>query len=529
MNVAWCVMALALTGTDEPRTSEPAVCAARPMSAESQEIWPMSLSAATRIALDNSKLLRVVTECVPSLPVGGLEPARVDAAESDADNRLIVIARANADESIWRFQSDVMALVRLVEQQYWNLAQAHAALSSSEQALKMTQGVLGRELSELTIGRACSRGIVEHLTDVARRLSLEKMNIDVVRKTSDLITSERQLRTILGLPLADNRRIVPTTKPTEEQVVFDWDTCLSDMMEEQPDIRQQQAVVRLAELHLLLARNQFIPYLDKWSVQQLIDLGPELECPQQVVLTRFRQSMRPLVYKKLSGYLGLGANQEDYRNFLTWQVGLMYPLTGMHAPLSNTRQAQYVLLRSRAFEHQVVKQTTHSLASFFLEIDADYKQFTTAQRQRSAAQMRLDAQRAYYDEGRITIDRFVDAISAYAAAVTLESQHNVTYNISLAAMFEANGTLLSDRNIVIAESAQASRRMRAVNAMIDEQIRTTSCDPARTEPALNTSPDTKPKKCTFSISIGWDKPLQIKGAISVDDHHGNGTIGNGPQ
>jgi outer membrane protein TolC len=85
------------------------------------------------------------------------------------------------------------------------------------------------------------------------------MSGNVVKKTSDLITSERQLRTILGLPLEDNRRMVPTTKPAEEQVVFDWDTCLSDMMEEQPDIRQQQAVVRLDELQLLLARSQFIP------------------------------------------------------------------------------------------------------------------------------------------------------------------------------------------------------------------------------------------------------------------------------
>jgi hypothetical protein len=48
------------------------------VSAESQEIWPMSLSAATRIAHDNSTMLRVVTDGAPSLPVGVFEPARVD-------------------------------------------------------------------------------------------------------------------------------------------------------------------------------------------------------------------------------------------------------------------------------------------------------------------------------------------------------------------------------------------------------------------------------------------------------------------
>ena len=39
---------------------------------------------------------------------------------------------------------------------------------------------------------------------------------------------------------------------------------------------------------------------------------------------------------------------------------------------------------------QVVHQTTHSLARFFLEIDANYKQFKTASRLRAAAALRLD-------------------------------------------------------------------------------------------------------------------------------------------
>jgi hypothetical protein len=116
MNVAWCVMALALTGnTDEPRTSESAVCGAHPANTECQEIWPMSLSAATCIALDNSNLLRVVTEVAPSVPGGGFEPARVDPAGSHADDSPIVVARIDTSESIWRFKWAVMALVRSVE------------------------------------------------------------------------------------------------------------------------------------------------------------------------------------------------------------------------------------------------------------------------------------------------------------------------------------------------------------------------------------------------------------------------------
>jgi hypothetical protein len=45
-----------------------------------------------------------------------------------------------------------------------------------------------------------------------------------------------------------------------------------------------------------------------------------------------------------------------------------------------------------------------------------------------------------------------------------------------------------------------------------------SYESAQTGPAAQTAPDAKPKTWAFSISIGWDKPLQIKGTISVDDH-----------
>ena len=113
--------------------------------------------------------------------------------------------------------------------------------------------------------------------------------------------------------------------------------------------------------------------------------------------------------------------------------------------------AQYVLLRQRAYLQQVVHQTTHSLGRFFLEVDANYKQFKTASRLRAAAAERLAAQRAYYEEGRITIDRFLDAVSQYAQAVAQEAQFKTTYNISIVALEEAKGTLLAYNNIAVAE------------------------------------------------------------------------------
>ena len=130
----------------------------------------------------------------------------------EANRAPIVIARLNADAAVWRFKAEVMAHVRSIEQQYWSLAQQHVQLWSSEKAVELAREILKREQAELRVGR----GTVADVAEAQQRL--EQFNLDLVTKTSDVITTERQLRNILGLPPADNRRIVPVTAPTEARL-----------------------------------------------------------------------------------------------------------------------------------------------------------------------------------------------------------------------------------------------------------------------------------------------------------------------
>ncbi len=413
---------------------------------EAPEAWPMTLPEAYRIALDNSEFVRVIAFGAQGIPIGGFEPTALKAGTPPNENKAdsspispIVIACLNADAGVWRFKAEVLAQVRSVEQQYWNLAQAHVQLWAADRAVNLAQEVLKREQAELEVGR----GTVADVAEAAQRL--EQFSLDLVTRTSDVITTERQLRNLLGLPPSDNRRIIPVTPPTEQLIVYDWDACLSEMMDEQPDIVQQKVLVQVAELQLLMARNQLLPRLDLNALDQLNGLGQRMDSAFAVMTAATLKTLEPV---KSDGdkAAGRNANPENANKYLGFQMPL-----GMRSQLADMRQAQYILLRSRAYLKQIEHQTTHSLARFFLEVDANYKQYKTSSRLRVAAAQRLDAQRAYYEEGRITIDRFLDAISQYATAVATEAQYKSTYNISLAALAEAKGTLLADRNIVIAE------------------------------------------------------------------------------
>lgn len=369
----------------------------------------------------------------------------------EANRAGIVIARINADSAVWKFKAAIMEHVRSIEQQYWALSQQTVQLWSREVAVDLGQEILRREQAELEVGR----GTIANVAEASQQL--ERFRLDLVTATNDLINTERQLRNILGLPPADNRRIIPVTAPQESRFEPDWESSLAQMLAFQPDIVNQQLLVRLAELQLLVARNQLLPVLNLQALYQFNGLGQHLDKANAVMTgsTLFAIDPRTSLAQRTAGINGGGM---PLKNFQQYQLGLTFQMPlGFRGPLANTRQAQYVLLKNRANLNQIVHQTTHSLARFFQEVDANYKQFKIARRFREAAAQRLDAQKAFYDEGKITIDRYLDAVSQYATAVAQEAQFKTSYNTSIAALEEAKGTLLAYNNIAVAEGPYPKR------------------------------------------------------------------------
>ncbi|WP_406695320.1 TolC family protein [Singulisphaera sp. Ch08] len=406
-------------------------------------LYSNSPTNATPSAYTTNLQLSLTQPLLGSAPLAGGQAGPPVGLE--ANRAPIVIARLNADAAVWRFKAEIMAHVRSIEQQYWSLAQQHVQLWSSEKAVELAEEIKKREESELEVGR----GTVADVAEATQRL--EQFRLDLVTKTSDVITTERQLRNILGLPPADSRRIVPVTAPSEARLQPDWDSSVAQMLSFQPDIVSQQLVVRVAELQLLISRNQLLPVLNFNALYQFNGLGADLDSAESVMTGRTIRAIDPLISQQQRA-AGLNASPGNFNNFQSWQVGFTFQMPlGMRAPLANTRQSQYILLKQRAYLQQIVHQTTHSLSRFFLEVDANYKQFKTASRLRAAAAQRLEAQRAFYEEGRITIDRYLDAVSQYASAVAQEAQFKTTYNISIVALEEAKGTLLAYDNIAVAE------------------------------------------------------------------------------
>jgi hypothetical protein len=197
--------------------------------------------------------------------------------------------------------------------------------------------------------------------------------------------------------------------------------------------------------------------------------------------------------------------------------------------------------RQRDLLKQTIHQTTHALARFFLEIDANHKQFQAARKLRERAQAKLDETRAAYEEGKtgFTIDRLLDAVVQYADAVVQEAQFKCSYNTALAALEEAKGTLLAERGVVVLDSkprgAAAKGEGMALMPRIVEDPRTgvigidfdvkkaAFAPPAAGTPkhvapdidAQTSSPTTSGRAIRYDISLeGVPIPIQLKGIVS---------------
>ena len=431
------VLALALVVADEPRRLKaPMPPTPAEAAREAQGVWQMTLPEAIRIGLENSEVVRVISLGAQGRPVGGFEPtpSNPGAAGVEPPNVPgVVIARLNADAGTWNFKSAIMAHVRSIEQQYWALSLQQVSLWSRETAVRLGEEILRRERAELEAGRGTTANVAE------AEQQLENFKLNLISATSDLITTERQLRNILGLPSADNRRIVPASAPTEAKVEPTREASVASMLASQPDIAQQRHLVRDAELRAIV----------------------EGEDPS--------------------------------------------------LPLERREASKHQLERQQAFLRQVLQQTTRSVDRFLLEVDTNYQQFQTARRLRAAAQQRLEAQRAFHEEGRVTIDRLLDAVAQYSNAIAQEALYKSSYNTSIAALEEAKGTLLDVDKITVIEGPASPRRH--VSAKVD-QVAPASFEGPAVAPVAPANAPPAPTTYKLRAKLGGVKLLEVEVEVS---------------
>jgi outer membrane protein TolC len=341
----------------------------------------------------------------------------------------IIISRLRFDEQRAEFERNVNQMLLNVEVAYWNLYGAYWTLYSREQGLRFAYEAF--KLSKFRY----EAGQVKAADFYQTKGQYELFRAQRVQAIATVLENERQLRALLGLPIEDGTRLMPSDSPTLAPYYPDWRTSLEEALNKRPELYMTRQEVKVSQANVMLAQNQLLPDLRFTSTYDYNSIGTRLDGPNSAFST----------------------DQNAFRNlasagFNSWSVGLrlVVPI-GLRFAHVQLRQAQLALARAMETLKDQEMKTQRFLGRYYEQISVTYEQIRANRAQREAFGEQLRARQEEYRAGRGTLDILLEAQRFWADALANEYASIVTYNNALVEFEYAKGTILQHDNVVIAE------------------------------------------------------------------------------
>lgn len=330
---------------------------------------------------------------------------------SKAGSKCLLLTGAPRGPRAAEFERNVNQLLLNIEVAYWNLYGSYWQLHSREQALRFayeTWKIAQEKYEEGEIGRA---GVAqaEGQYNLFRSQRLEALDT--------VLDNERQLRAMMGWPIGEGERVVPSDAPTVVEKKPDWKEGLRTAMKKRPELRMARHDIELA--------------LDQWLT---------------AVAGRFQLRMaRHDSDSELAAWMARHGIK-----LAAWKVGkkeapVRSEQTSEDAKPSDAelRQAELQLKRARQVLKDQEVKAAGILGLYFRRMSSAYFQIKAARAQREAFARQLDARFESYKTGAedASLNLLLEAQRFWAEALATEYQAIVTHNNALAAWEFSKGTI----------------------------------------------------------------------------------------
>lgn len=332
----------------------------------------------------------------------------------------IVLARINTERSFFQYKAGVQQHVRGVIDAYWSLVFARTNLWARQKQVDQAKFAYERTLQRKEVGDASAGDVAQ--TEVA----LENFRVSLIDAKASVLQQEAALLNILGLPPYDPQRVTPTTPPTDEDLVLDWDQMLQLMEQQRPDIIELKLILEADQQTLLQARNTASPRLDA------------------VALYR---------WNGLEGIAPGGANLRSRPGeYADWSLGVNFSVPlGLRRERAGLRRQELIIARDRANLQQGLHAAVHQIAVNMRNLDNFYLRYKRLKAVRAAARINFDQQMARYNEQLVQFITVLQAIVDWGNAVSQEAQALSQYNTELANLELQTGTILESHGVAFYE------------------------------------------------------------------------------
>jgi len=348
----------------------------------------------------------------------------------------IVVAKRSSEISDQELINSISQVLLTVERDYWTLVAAKKNLELAITALELAKDLQRRNEIQVEVGVLPPVAVTQAKAEVAQR------EVDLIKAENDLKAAEDNLKNILTIPLSQN--ISSVDEPSTVFMSFEESEVLEEALEKRPEIKQAGLDIKNKETLKKFFSNQKLPSLSIQGSVQLQGLGGE-ENPDRL---SFGDVPEPIP-DRFIGY-GNAFSSLFEGDFPTWQIlGVFtYPLFNQNAK-GDYIKASAELDRSVISYKQVIENVSLDVRNAIRNIRDTIRGIEAAR-----VAVGLDAEVLKNEEERLevgigTTREVLEAQRDLVDEKTREIRAVTGYNIALAELEFARGTIIESRGIVI--------------------------------------------------------------------------------
>jgi outer membrane protein TolC len=343
----------------------------------------------------------------------------------------VILARINVDIALADFEIAARTLVRDVETAYWELYFSYRNLDAL---------IAGRDSALQTWRRVYALYVVSAVGGEAEKEAQAReqyflFRAQVENALSQLYSVENRLRFLMGIAATDGRLIRPSDEPSIARINLDWYEIHAEALARNSELRRQKWRVKQRQMELIATRNFLLPRLDYSARYRWYGFGNDWWFANRSNFP-FADAMQTLTGGK----------------FQEWQMGLTFQMPiGFRRELAAVRNMQLLLARERSVLQDMELEISHQLSDAARNVDRYYGLSQTNFNRRVAAERNVDAVKAAYDTGTVTLDLVLDAQRRLADAESSYYRSLVDYMLAIRDVHLRKGSLLEYNGILLAE------------------------------------------------------------------------------
>jgi outer membrane protein TolC len=353
----------------------------------------------------------------------------------DVNRARISIARNNQRISLLDFRESLETTLTEVERAYWQLVQALREVRIQEQLLDDTLNTTdllfkrrGQDVTRVQLSQA--------------NASLETRRAGLIRARARVRDLSDQLKRLMNdpdMPVTSATLILPANDPIEDPIRFSLEDQIATALENRFELGQQQFRIDSSYIALQVARNNLLPQLGLAAQVGATGAGDD--------------------------FGGAFDDQVELDNNISFALGLQLEVPiGNRAARAIFRRSQYQRQQAMTEYRRLIDVVAFDVKTALREVETTWEEMVATRQARFAAADALYAIRQREEANEPLTPEFVDRKlnlqERFAEAARGEAAAISNYNIAIARLEQAKGTLLRYNNVVMEEqpTAQAMAR-----------------------------------------------------------------------